>query len=140
MAGMTIGKAADAAGLPVKTVRYYADIGLVQPEGRSASGYRVYGPDDVARLAFVRRARAFGFSIEECLDLLGLYGDKGRASADVKRLALAHLERIEERLREMQGLRDELRRLADACAGDDRPDCPILVAMASGEPKGGPAR
>lgn len=140
MAGMTIGKAADAAGLPVKTVRYYADIGLVEPEGRSASGYRVYSREDVARLAFVRRARSFGFSVEECRDLLGLYGDQDRVSADVKRLALAHLERIEDKLREMQGLRDELRRLADACAGDDRPDCPILGAMAAGEPKGRPIR
>lgn len=130
--GMTIGQAAAKAGLPVKTVRYYADIGLIVPEGRSASGYRVYGSAEVARLAFARRARAFGFSVEECRALLGLYNDRTRASADVKRMATDHLSVIDARLAELQRLRDELQRLADACAGDERPDCPILGAMAAG--------
>jgi MerR family copper efflux transcriptional regulator len=130
MSGMTIGRAADVAGLPVKTVRYYADIGLIEPQGRSASGYRVYGGEEVARLAFVRRARAFGFSVEECRELLGLYDDRSRASADVKRIALDHLTQIDARLAELQRLRDELQRLANACAGDERADCPILGAMA----------
>lgn len=132
MRGYAIGQAAEKAGLPVKTVRYYADIGLVVPEGRSEAGYRIYGDEEVAKLAFVRRARAFDFSVEECRDLLGLYEDRGRASADVKRIALERLEEIERRLKELEGLRDELRHLADACAGDHRPDCPILGAFAKG--------
>jgi len=140
MFGMTIGRAAEQAGLPVKTVRYYADIGLVEPEGRSASGYRVYSRDDVARLTFVRRARAFGFTVEECRGLLALYGDNARASADVKRIALEHLDQIDARLAELQGLRDELQRLASACAGDARPDCPILGAMAEGRTSGAVGR
>lgn len=130
MAGMTIGRAAEACGLPVKTVRYYADIGLVVPEGRSASGYRVYGPAEIGRLGFVRRARAFGFSVEECRELLGLQEDAGRASAKVKRLAVGHLQAIDARLSELRRLRDELQDLADACAGDDGAECPILGAMA----------
>lgn len=131
MAGYRIGEAAEAARLPVKTVRYYADIGLVMPEGRSEAGYRVYGPEEVAKLAFVRRARAFDFSIDECRELLGLYEDRGRASADVKRIALERLGEIETRLAELNSLRDELKRLADSCAGDDLPDCPILGAFAN---------
>lgn len=131
MAGMTIGQAADASGLPVKTVRYYADIGLIAPQGRSASGYRVYGGEEVRRLAFVRRARAFGFSVEECRELLGLYDDRGRASADVKRIAISHLVAIDARLGELRRLRDELQRLSDACAGDEGAECPILGAMAA---------
>lgn len=130
MLGLRIGEAADAAALPVKTVRYYADIGLVVPEGRSGAGYRVYGKEEIAKLAFVRRARAFGFSVEECRELLALYEDRGRASADVKRIALERLAEIELRLKELKSLRDELRLLADACAGDHRPDCPILGAFA----------
>ena len=132
MIGYRIGEAAQRAGLPPKTVRYYADIGLVEPGGRLDSGYRVYGAEEVAKLGFVRRARAFGFSVGECRELLGLYGDRGRASAEVKRIALERLAQIEERLRELEGLRDELRHLADACAGDQRPDCSILGAFADG--------
>ncbi len=132
MLGFRIGEAAEAAGLPVKTVRYYADIGLVGPDGRSDAGYRVYGKEEIAKLAFVRRARAFGFSVDECRELLGLYEDRGRASADVKRIALERLAEIEERLKELEGLRDELKLLAESCAGDHRPDCPILGAFATG--------
>lgn len=131
MAGLAIGGAAKRARLAVKTVRYYADIGLVVPRERSESGYRLYGAPEIARLAFVRRARAFGFSVEDCRRLLGLYDDRTRASADVKAIAEAKLADIEVRLTEMLELRDELRRLASACAGDERPDCPILHAMAT---------
>lgn len=127
----TIGEAAAAAGLPTKTVRYYADIGLVIPDGRSPAGYRVYGQQEVAKLAFVRRARSFDFSIEECRELLGLYEDRGRASAEVKRIALERLGEIDRRLAELHALRDELGHLADACAGNARPDCPILGALAA---------
>lgn len=123
---MNISKAAEAAGLPVKTVRYYADIGLVTPAGRTASGYRAYDDTAVRKLAFVRRAREFGFTIEECRDLLGLYEDRGRSSADVKRIAARRLEEIEAKQRALQALHDELSGLVRACHGDDRPDCPIL--------------
>ena len=123
---MNISKAAEAAGLPVKTVRYYADIGLVAPAGRTASGYRDYDDAAVRKLAFVRRAREFGFTIEECRDLLGLYEDRARSSADVKRIAARRLEEIEAKQRALQALHDELSELVCACHGDDRPDCPIL--------------
>ncbi|MED5547819.1 MAG: Cu(I)-responsive transcriptional regulator [Pseudomonadota bacterium] len=127
---MNIGSAARAAGLPVKTVRYYADIGLVDAPDRTESGYRLYDRASVRKLAFVRRARDFGFSIEECRGLLSLYEDKSRSSADVRAIAAAHLEEIEEKQRQLAALRDELAHLVTACRGDDRPDCPILDRLA----------
>jgi len=128
---MTIGEVAKAADLPTKTVRYYADIGLVEPEGRSEAGYRLYGNEELAKLIFVRRARSFGFTVDACRELLGLYGDTGRSSRDVKALTLARLEEIDARMKELQSLRAELARLADACHGDSRPDCPILETLAT---------
>ena len=98
---MNIGSAARAAGLPVKTVRYYADIGLVEAPDRTQTGYRRYDEAAVRKLAFVRRARDFGFSIEECRELLSLYEDKSRSSADVRAIAAAHLEEIEEKQRQL---------------------------------------
>ncbi len=127
---MTIGEAARAAGLPVKTVRYYADIGLVVPQGRSVAGYRVYGETELAQLVLARRARAFGFSVEETRELLDLYRDRNRSSADVKRIAERRLAEIDGRMRELAALRDELARLVAACHGDERPDCPILTRFA----------
>lgn len=123
---MNISGAAKAAGLPTKTVRYYADIGLVAAGGRSDAGYRTYGQVEVQKLLFIRRAREFGFSIDECRELLGLYEDKDRTSADVKKIALKKLSEIEEKQRELQLLRDELAHVVKACRGDDRPDCPII--------------
>ncbi|MEM7241787.1 MAG: MerR family DNA-binding protein [Pseudomonadota bacterium] len=123
---MQISDVAKAANLPVKTVRYYADIGLVKPAGRTSSGYRSYDETGLGKLIFVRRAREFGFSIDECRELLGLYEDKNRSSADVKKLALIRLGMIEEKQRELQALHDELSRVVHACAGDNRPNCPIL--------------
>ncbi len=135
---MKIGEAAREAGLPVKTVRYYADIGLVAPQGRSTGGYRDYDRPEVARLRFVSRARRFGFSIPECRELLSLYEDDGRESADVKRLAEAKLAALDARLEELTDLRDELARVATACAGDGRPDCPILDRFAGDGDDQGP--
>ena len=126
---MNIGRAAEAAGLPVKTVRYYADIGLVEAPDRSETGYRRYDEAAVRKLAFVRRARDFGFSIEECRELLSLYEDQSRSSSDVRRIAQAHLEEIEEKQRQLAALHDELAHLVKACRGDDRPDCPILERL-----------
>ena len=126
---MNISTAAKTAGLPVKTVRYYADIGLVSAPERTESGYRTYDDGAVLKLVFVRRAREFGFSIEECRELLSLYEDQDRSSADVKRIATRRLEDIAEKQRELQSLHDELAHLIDACKGDDRPDCPIIDGL-----------
>jgi len=123
---MNVGEAAERSGLPVKTVRYYANIGLVEPLGRSQAGYRIYGDEEVSKLIFIRRARSFDFSVRECRELLDLYGDKSRSSKDVKRIALKRLSEIDEKLTELQKLRDELARVANECHGDNRPDCPIL--------------
>ncbi|RKQ96192.1 Cu(I)-responsive transcriptional regulator [Maricaulis maris] len=123
---MQISEAARRAGLPVKTVRYYADIGLVRPPARTDSNYRDYDSAALAKLVFVRRARDFGFSIPECRELLALYEDRDRSSADVRALAAAHLTEIEEKQRQLAALRDELAHLVNACQGNDRPDCPIL--------------
>ena len=123
---MNISGAAVAAGLPTKTVRYYADIGLVTAPSRSEAGYRTYDDAAVRKLTFIRRARAFGFSIEECRELLGLYTDHNRSSADVKQIAKRRLEEIREKQKELQSLCDELTHLVDACNGDHRPDCPII--------------
>ncbi len=126
---MNISAASTMCGLPVKTVRYYADIGLVVPASRTASGYRLYDDDAVRRLVFVRRAREFGFSIGECRELLDLYADRRRSSADVKRIAERRLRQIASKQRELQSLHDELAHLVEACSGDDRPDCPIIDGL-----------
>ncbi len=123
---MNISKAAKAAGLPTKTVRYYADIKLVDPVGRTSAGYRSYDEASVRRLAFIRRAREFGFTIDNCRELLGLYQNDKRSSADVKKIASLRLEEIEEKQRELQFLHDELAHLVKNCRGDNRPDCPII--------------
>ena len=123
---MNISAAADAAGLPVKTVRYYADIGLVAAPSRSPSGYRTYDDASIRKLAFIRRAREFGFNIEECRELLGLYEDQNRSSADVKQIASKKLEEIRAKQRELQALHDDLSHLVKTCNGDHRPDCPII--------------
>lgn len=127
---MKIGEAARAVGLPVKTVRYYADIGLVQPLGRSESGYRDYDDASIRKLRFVARARAFGFGIAECRELLSLFEDRSRASADVKRIAEAKIDELDKKLLELNLLRNELAHLAENCHGDDRPDCPIIDGLA----------
>ena len=129
-----ISAAARCAGLPVKTVRYYANIGLVEPTGRSAAGYRLYSQADVAKLEFVGRARRYSFSIEQCRDLLDLYEDAARPSAEVKRITLEKVAEIDDRIAELYTLRDELLRLAKTCHGDARPDCPIIGELAGARP------
>ena len=123
---MKISQAAKAAGLTTKTVRYYANIGLVCPMVDPLTGYRKYNQSDVAKLQFVGTARKFDFSIEDCRELLGLYEDKQRPSRDVKNMALKKIKDIEIRLSELQSLKEELLSLANACDGDDRPNCPII--------------
>ena len=127
--GHTIGEAAARAGLPVKTVRYYDEAGLVRP-ARGANGYRAYADRDVHKLAFLRRARGLGFSIEDCRALLSLYEDTNRASADVRRLARDRIADVDRKLLELQDLRRVLAELVEACQGNDRPDCPILDRLA----------
>ena len=126
---MQIGEAARRAGLTVKTVRYYANIGMVTPRQVAATGYRDYGADDVAKLQFVGKARRFDFSVEECRELLGLYEDRNRPSREVKALTMKKIGEIDARLAELRSLKDELSGLASACDGDSRPDCPILNAL-----------
>ena len=126
---MNIGEAAAASGLPPKTIRYYEDIGLLTPH-RGANGYRAFTEQDVHKLAFLARARALGFTIEDCRALLALYEDESRASSEVKHIAEEHLAQIDEKLAQLQQMRDTLAHLVHACHGDDRPDCPILSDLA----------
>tara|TARA_R110002124_G_scaffold278035_1_gene449733 strand:+ start:2571 stop:2963 length:393 start_codon:yes stop_codon:yes gene_type:complete len=125
---MNIGNASTLTGLPVKTIRYYEDIGLVSPL-RDTNGYRAFRDKELYKLAFLGRARSLGFSIEDCRALLALYDDKTRASADVKRIAHEHLEQIEIKITGRRAMGDTLSHLIDECAGDHRPDCPILTDL-----------
>lgn len=126
---MNIKSVSETTGLPAKTIRYYEDIGLVTPQ-REANGYRVFSDNDVHKLAFLARARSLGFPVESCRSLLALYNDKERASADVKAIALEHLDEIDAKLSELTAMRDTLSVLVKSCAGDNRPDCPILTDLA----------
>lgn len=130
---LSIGEAARAAHLPAKTIRYYEEIGLITPR-RDANGYRVFRTADLHRLTFLGRARSLGFSIDDCRSLLTLYADQSRASAEVKAIARAHLERIDAKMAELSAMRATLDTLVQSCAGDDRPDCPILQDLAGGQP------
>jgi MerR family transcriptional regulator, copper efflux regulator len=122
---MNIGEVAQASGLPSKTIRYYEEIGLVRPM-RSENGYRHFRDTDLHKLNFIGRARALGFSIEDCRALLALYEDESRESASVKKIAREHLDRIDEKIAQLSDMRATLSHLVDCCAGDNRPDCPIL--------------
>lgn len=128
---MNIGAAAKASGVSAKMIRYYEATGLIPPAARTAAGYRAYGAQDVHMLRFIRRARDLGFTVTQIGELLGLWRDRDRQSADVKRLALAHVEDLRRRVRELQEMADTLETLAAACHGDGRPDCPILADLAA---------
>jgi MerR family copper efflux transcriptional regulator len=130
---ITIGDAAVRSGVSAKRIRHYESIGLIAPADRTQAGYRVYEPRQVDELAFIRRARDLGFSIEQIEELLALWRDRERASADVKRLALEHVDRLETRIIELQAMAGALKHLAATCHGDDRPDCPIIKGLA-GDP------
>ncbi len=122
---MNIGDVSTRTGLPAKTIRYYEDIDLIKPL-RDNNGYRRFRDQDVHKLNFLGRARALGFTIGDCRTLLALYEDETRASADVKQVARDHLTQIEAKIADLNAMRETLSHLIDACAGDDRPDCPIL--------------
>ncbi|MFO2463385.1 Cu(I)-responsive transcriptional regulator [Pseudomonas sp. 15FMM2] len=129
---MNIGQAALQSGLSAKMIRYYESINLLKPALRSDSGYRLYGADDLHTLAFIKRSRDLGFSLEEVGKLLQLWQDRQRASADVKALARQHVDELNQKIRELGQLRDTLQELVEDCQGDHRPDCPILKELASG--------
>lgn len=129
---MNIGEAARHTGLSAKMIRYYESIGLISPTGRSANGYRHFDEEDLHCLAFIRRSRDLGFSLEEVGRLLTLWHDRQRASADVKALAGTHIQALNRKIHELVSLRDTLQELVDTCHGDDRPDCPILKDLESG--------
>ena len=128
---MNIGQAARRSGLSSKMIRYYESIGLLKPALRSDSGYRLYQPDDLHTLAFIKRSRDLGFSLEEVARLLTLWQDRQRASADVKALAMQHIDALNHRIEALVSLRDTLGELVAHCQGDDRPDCPILKDLAN---------
>ena len=128
-----IGEAAAASGVSAKMIRHYEEIGVLPKAGRTAAGYRIYREADVHVLRFIRRARDLGFTMQEIERLLGLWKDRRRASADVKRFALKHVADLERRIAELQAMRATLMELARHCHGDHRPECPILDDLAKGE-------
>ena len=128
---MNIGTAAERAGVPAKTIRYYESIGLIRSAGRRANNYRDYDDADIATLRFVARARKLGFSVKQVGALLALWRDRARSSQAVKAVALEHVAEIDQRLAELQSMRRLLVDLIGHCAGDARPDCPILDDLAS---------
>ncbi|RJF98172.1 Cu(I)-responsive transcriptional regulator [Noviherbaspirillum saxi] len=130
---MNIGQAANATGVTAKMIRYYESIGLIKESSRTDSGYRTYGSKDLHTLRFVKRARTLGFSIEQIRDLLSLWQDPSRASKDVKAVAKAHVADLDRRIAELTEMRDTLTHLVKNCAGDHRPDCPILIGLENEE-------
>jgi MerR family copper efflux transcriptional regulator len=127
---MNIGEVAAATGLPAKTIRYYESVGLIDPPTRSGGNYRLYDERHLATLRFIQQARNLGFSVKEVAALVALWRDRRRASADVRRLAGAHLRDIDERIADLQRIRRTLLGLIERCHGDHRPDCPILDELA----------
>ena len=135
---MNIGQAAGETGVSAKMIRYYESIALLKPSARSDAGYRIYTPQDLHALHFIKRSRNLGFSLEQIRELLSLWQNDQRASADVKRIALAHVADLNQRIAELSDMRNTLNQLASSCHGDDKPDCPILqnlgLAMGGGAP------
>lgn len=131
---LNIGEAARASGVSAKMIRHYEAIGLLPPARRTEAGYRLYGEPDVRVLQFIHRGRALGFSLEQIVSLLALWQDKGRASADVRRLAETHIDELERKIAELEAMKRTLQALAHSCHGDQRSDCPILDDLAAHEP------
>jgi MerR family transcriptional regulator, copper efflux regulator len=129
---MNIGEAAARSGVPAKTIRYYEEVGLIRPAPRAGNGYRDYGQRDVHVLRFVQRAPSLGFSVQDCRrQLLALYQDPERASAEVKALTERRIAEIDRKIQELAVMRATLVELAESCHGDERPECPILDDLAA---------
>lgn len=126
-----IGEAADASGVSAKMIRHYEEQGFIPKAKRTVAGYRIYREADVHVLRFIRRSRDLGFSLSAIKVLLGLWGNRRRASADVKRLAMQHVAELDAKIAEMQAMRRTLTELAHHCHGDERPDCPILEDLST---------
>lgn len=127
---MNIGEAAKRSGVNAKLIRHYESIGIIPKASRSESGYRTYNENEVSILTFVKKARNMGFSMKEIKKLVGLWRNKSRASAEVKILAIKHIDEMEKKILELQEMVKSLKHLAKNCHGDDRPDCPILNDLA----------
>lgn len=127
---IAIGQAARRSGISAKMVRHYESLGLLPRVTRTGSGYRQYGEADVRQLRFIRRARDLGFSLDEITELLGLWSNRGRASASVKRIAQRHVDELTARIASLQAMQRSLQELLHDCHGDERPDCPILDDLA----------
>lgn len=132
MTTMNIGDTAKASGVSAKMIRHYELIGLIGEAQRTDAGYRVYGPQDVQVLQFIHRSRALGFSLEQIKTLLALWQDKQRASKDVRAMARQHIAELDRKIGEMEAMKRTLEKLAGACHGDERPDCPILDDLSLG--------
>lgn len=132
MDAMTIGQAAERSGVPPKTIRYYESVGLIDPAARRENNYRGYGDKEIEILRFIHRARRLGFSLKEVEKLLALYRDRKRPSREVKRLALQHVDDLDRKVIELKAIKKALLQLIEKCRGDDRPDCPLLDDLGSG--------
>lgn len=137
---MNIGQASKASGVSTKMIRYYDEIGLVRPVSRTDANYREYEDRELNELRFIKRARNLGFSMAEITVLLSLWRDRQRPSRDVKAIADRHVADLDARIKEMQAMADTLRHLSHCCAGDDRPDCPILADLTQGAEPSMPKR
>ena len=129
---MHIGEAARKSGLSVKTVRYYDEINLIKPIKNKATNYRHYTTADLAKLQFIGKARRFNFSIKECKELLSLYENQNRSSKEVRNLTLTKIAEIDVKLTELENLREQLSHLVNCCKGNERPECPIIDELATG--------
>lgn len=130
---LSIGRLAAAAGVGIDTVRYYERSGLLPAPPRRASGYRAYPADSLARLRFIRRAKALGFALDEIAALLRLSQPHERDAGDVRQLAQARLQEVEAKIAELQRVRDGLRQLVKACPGrGSLRACPIIAALSDG--------
>ena len=128
---MNIGEAAKASGISPKMIRYYESIELIPKSLRTESGYRSYTQNDLYTLRFIKRARKLGFSLDTIRELLSLWRDNSRASADVKAIAQLHIDELEKQITELTEMRNTLNHLVETCAGNNRPDCPILQGLAT---------
>ena len=126
---MNIGTAAKLTKLSIKTLRYYSNIGLVNPKKNNMTSYREYSEEDILKLKFVGKARKFDFNIQECRELLSLYENKERSSREVKRITLKKIAQLDDKLKDLNELRTALNYLANNCHGDNRPNCPILKEL-----------